>query len=49
MTRYSVQSRDIFVKGYGFVSFTKNMVKNVSGKYDQISLDYAKKSERDCI
>ena len=26
MTRYSVQPRDrIFAKGYGFLSFTKNM------------------------
>ena len=30
MTRYPVQSRDIvFVKGYGFLSFTKNMGKNL--------------------
>ena len=30
MTRYSVQPRDrIFVKGYVFLSFTKNMGKNV--------------------
>ena len=29
MTRYSVQPRDqIFVKGYGFWSFSKNMGKN---------------------
>ena len=42
MTRYSVQPRDqIFVKGYGFLSFVKNMCKNfgknisksLSGKY----------------
>ena len=31
MTRYSVQpGNKIFVKGYGFLSFAKNMVKNVS-------------------
>ena len=30
MTGYSVQSRDqIFVKGYGFLSFAKNMDKNI--------------------
>ena len=30
MTRYSVQSRDrLFVKGYGFLSFAKNMVKKI--------------------
>ena len=28
--RYSVQPRDrVFVKGYGFLSFTKNMGKNI--------------------
>ena len=31
MKRYSVQPRDrIFVKGYGFLSFTKNMVKDTA-------------------
>ena len=30
MTRYSVQPRDqIFVKGYGFLSFAENMSKNI--------------------
>ena len=30
MMRYSVQARDwIFVKGYGFFSFAKNMGKNI--------------------
>ena len=30
MTRYLVQPRDrIFVKGYGFLSFSKNMGKNI--------------------
>ena len=30
MTRYSVQPRDrIFVKGYRFLSFAKNMVKDI--------------------
>ena len=30
MTRYSVQPGDrIFVKGYGFLSFAKNMGKNI--------------------
>ena len=33
MTRYSVQPGDqLFVKGYGFLSFAKNMGKNI-GKY----------------
>ena len=40
----SVLPRDrIFVKGYGFFSFAKNMVKNIdkdsSGKYGQNILD----------
>ena len=44
MTCYSVQPRDwIFVKGYGFLSFAKNMgkhidkniSKNLSSKYSQ--------------
>ena len=58
MMRYSVQPRDeIFVKGYGFLSFAKNMVKNidgnisknVSGKYGQKFLDYAKKFATDAL
>ena len=33
MTRYSIEPRDrIFVKSYGFLSFAKNMGKNI-GKY----------------
>ena len=51
MTRYSVQHRDrVFVKGYGFLSFAKNVVKNIgkniiknlSGKCCQKLLDHAK-------
>ena len=51
MTRYSVQPRDrIFVKGYGFSPFAKNMgrnngkniCKNLSSKYRQKILDHAK-------
>ena len=51
MMLYSVQPRDrIFVKGYGFVSFAKNMgksvgkniSKNVSSKYRKNPLDHAK-------
>ena len=53
MARYSVQPRDrIFVKGYGFLSITKNMYKNIgkttgknlSGKYIQRRLDHARSS-----
>ena len=40
--RYSIEPRDeIFVKGYGILSFTKNIGKNLSGKYSlKISWSY---------
>ena len=49
MTCYLVQRRDrIFVKGYGFLPFArnirKNIGKNVSGKYSQKLLDHAKQA-----
>ena len=49
MTCYLVQRRDrIFVKGYGFLPFArnirKNTGKNVSGKYSQKLLDHAKQA-----
>ena len=48
--RYSVEPRDrIYVKGYEFLSFDKNMGKNLSNKYDQKLLDNAKKSTTDPI
>ena len=48
--RYSVESRDrIFVKGYGFLSFAKNMGKSLSNKYGQKLLHSAKKSTTDAI
>ena len=48
--RYSIERRDrIYVKGYGFLSFAKNMCKNLSNKYDQKLLDSAKKSTADAI
>ena len=48
--RYSIEPRDrIYVKGYGFLSFAKNMCKNVSNKYGQKLLDNAKKSTADAI
>ena len=58
MTRYSVQPRDrIFVKGYGFLLFAKNMGKSIgkniskslSGKYSQKALDHGKKSPTDAL
>ena len=56
MTHYSIELRDrMFVKGYGFLSFTKNMGKNlgknisksVSNKYNRKPFDHAKKSATD--
>ena len=48
--RYSTEPRDrIYVKEYGFLSFAKNMGKNLSNKYGQKLLDSAKKSTTDAI
>ena len=55
--RYSIEPRyRIYVKGYGFLSFAKNMsthptkvAKNLSNKYSQKLLDSAKKSTTDAI
>ena len=42
MTCYSVQPRErVFVKGYGFLSFVKNMGRNVSSVYSQKLIDHA--------
>ena len=48
--RYSIEPRDkIYVKGYGFLSFTKNIGKRLSNRYGQKLLDSAKKSTADAI
>ena len=48
--RYSIEPRDrIYVKGYGFLSFAKNMGKSLSNKYGQKLLDGAKKSTTDAL
>ena len=48
--RYSIEPRDRkYVKGYGFLSFAKNMGKSWSNKYGQKLLDTAKKSTADAI
>ena len=48
--RYSIEPRDrIHVKGYGFLSFAKNIDKNLSNKNGQNLLDSAKKSTTDDI
>ena len=48
--RYSIEQRDrIYVKGYGFLSFGKNMGKSLSNKYGEKRIDSAKKSTKDAI
>ena len=54
MTQYSVQPRErIFVKGYGYLSFAKNMgkntIKNLSPKQSQELLDHAKQSATEAL
>ena len=43
--RYSIEPRDMDVKGYGFMSFTRSM----SNKYGKKLVDTAKKSATDAI
>ena len=46
--RYSIEPRDrVYVKGYGLLSFSKNMGKSLSNKYGRKFLDGAKKSTTD--
>ena len=48
--RYSIKSNDkIYVKGYGFLSFAKNMGTHLSNNYSQKFLDTVKKSTTDAI
>ena len=48
--RYSIEPRErIYVKGYGFLSFAKNMGKSLSNKYGQKFFDSSKKSTTDAI
>ena len=48
--RYSIEPKDrIYVTEYGFLSFTKNMGKNLSNTYSQKLFDCAKKSTTDAI
>ena len=47
---YSIEPRDRrYVKGCGFLSFNKNIGKNVSNKYGQKLVESAKKSATDAI
>ena len=48
--RYSIEPKDrIYMKGYKFLSFTKNIPNNLSGKYSQKVFDSAKRSTTDAI
>ena len=48
--RYLTEPKDrIYVKGYGFLSFVKNMGKHLSSKYGQKLPDSPKKSTTDAI
>ena len=48
--RYSIEPKNIrYVKGYGFLSFAKNMGSHLTNEYRQKRLDSAKKSEIDAI
>ena len=48
--RYSTEPRDrIYVKGYAFLSYAKNMGKNLSNKCGQKLLDSARKFTIDAI
>ena len=47
---YSIEPRyKRYVKGYGLLSFAKNIGKNLSNNYSQKLLDSAKKSTADAI
>ena len=47
---YSIEPRDrTYVKSYGFLSFAKNIGKDISIKYSQKLVDSAKKSATDTI
>ena len=47
---YSIEPKDrIYVKRYGFMTFTKRISTHLSNKYSQKILDTAKKSATDAI
>ena len=47
---YSIEPRERrYVKGYGFLSFAKNIGRNLSSKYGQKLVDTAKKSATDTL
>ena len=48
--RYSIEPKEKrYVKGYGFLSFAKNIGRNLSNKYAQKLVDTAKKSATDAL
>ena len=48
--RHSIEPKDRrYVKGCGFLSFAKNIGKNINNKYSQKLVDSAKKSATDSI
>ena len=48
--RYSIEPKDRrYVKGYGFLSFSESIGKNISNKHSQKFVDTAKKSATDAI
>ena len=48
--RHSIEPRDrVYVKGYRFLSFAKNMGKSLTNKYNQELLDSSQKSTTDAI
>ena len=48
--RYSIEPKERrYVKGHGFLSFAKNIGRNLSNKYGQKPLDTAKESATDAL
>ena len=48
--RYSIEPRERrYIKCYGFLSFAKNIGKNLSNKYSQKLVNSAKKSATDAL
>ena len=48
--RYSIEPRERrYVKGYGFLSFAKNIGENLTNKYSKNLVDTAKKSAADAL
>ena len=45
----SIENKHIFVKGYWFLSFAKNIGKYLSGKYSQKLFGYAKQSATNAL